>query len=123
MKIRQVIMIAVLTIGSFGCAHVSVVAPYGQEVYLVSSEEKLPVERRWRTWYLVWGLSPLDNTMPVEYIQREQLNEVRVVVEDNIPDALHAILYNVAISVGLIPQTIIVEGNRLPSKVTSSVAP
>jgi hypothetical protein len=123
MKIGSMIMLAVLVVGALGCAHVAVVAPYGQEVYLVSSEEKLPIERRWRTWYLVWGLTPLDNTMPSEYIQREQLNDVRVVVEDNIPDAFHALLYNVAIAIGLIPQTVVVEGNRLPTKVTSPVAP
>ncbi len=107
-------LIAVLALGPSGCAHVDVVAPHGQSVYLAPAAAPLPVERRWRTWFLVWGYSPLDNTMPAEYMQREQLSEVRVTVEDNALDALHSILYNVYFSSGLIPQTIILQGSRIP---------
>jgi hypothetical protein len=53
--------------------------------------------------------------MPDEYIQREQLTEVRVIVEDNFPDALHSILYNVIIPFGLVPQTVVLQGSRQPA--------
>ena len=112
MKFRPEIILAGLMLGMTGCAHVDVVAPHGQAVYLVSSAEPMPVERRWRTWYLAWGITPLDNTMPAEVIQREHLTEVRVIVEDNVPDALHSILYNVVMPFGLVPQTVVLQGNR-----------
>lgn len=112
MKRTLILLLAALTVGGSGCAHVDVVAPHGQTVYLAPAQASLPVERRWRTWYLAWGYSPLDNTMPAEYMQREQLNEVRVVVEDNAVDALHSILYNVFITSGLVPQTLVLQGSR-----------
>ena len=115
MKFSPHFILAGLLLGVTGCAHVDVVAPHGPAVYLVSSSAPMPVERRWRTWFLAWGITPIDNTMPDEYIQREQLTEVRVIVEDNFPDALHSILYNVIIPFGLVPQTVVLQGNRQPA--------
>lgn len=118
MKWLCTLLLAAFAVGASGCAHVDVVAPHGQSVYLAPAVAPLPVERRWRTWFLVWGYSPLDNTMPAEYIQREQMTDVRVIVEDNALDALHSILYNVYFSSGLIPQTIILQGSRIPVAAT-----
>jgi hypothetical protein len=112
MKWKLALLLAGFAVGATGCAHVDVVAPRGQTVYLAPASAPLPVERRWRTWFLVWGYSPLDNTMPAEYIQREQLTQVRVVVEDNALDALHSFLYNVYITSGLVPQTLVLQGTR-----------
>jgi hypothetical protein len=123
MKPGYGIVLAGLMLAATGCAHVAVVAPPGREVYLVASGQTLPVERRWRTWFLVWGITPLDNTMPAEIIQREQLTEVRVIVEDNIPDALHSILYNVIIPFGVVPQTVVLQGNRLPVAASPPASP
>jgi hypothetical protein len=114
MKRLLPILFAGLSLGLAGCAHVEVVAPAGPPVYLAATDEPQPVERRWRTWFLAWGCSPLDNTMPAEYIQREQLSTVRVIVEDNVPDALHTFIYNVWIPIGLLPQTVVVQGSRPP---------
>jgi len=99
-------------LGATGCAHVAVMAPAGPPVYLAPSDASLPVERRWRTWYVVWGVTPLDDKMPAEYIQREHLSELSVIVEDNIPDGLHSFLYSTIMPVGLVPQTIILKGSR-----------
>jgi hypothetical protein len=122
MKLGHGIILAGLALVATGCAHVDVVAPHGPAVYLVSSVEPMPVERRWRTWFLAWGLTPIDNTMPAEYIQREQLTEVRVIVEDNIPDAFHSILYNVIMPFGLVPQTVVLQGNRSPATASRPAA-
>jgi hypothetical protein len=97
-----------------GCFNIDLVAPHGADVTLISSKEPVTVRREYRTWFVVWGMTPLDNTMPELTIEREKLTEVRVVTEDNIPDALHGILYNVLIPIGLVTQTVIVEGNRAP---------
>lgn len=119
MKMHLVLGLGLLGVLVAGCFNVSVMAPHGQEVYLVSSDESTEVRRQWRTWYVVWGMTPLDNTMPAEIIQREHLSEVRVIVEDNLPDAFHGFLYNVWIPIGLTVQTVIIEGNRVPVKVES----
>ena len=97
---------------STGCFNIHMYAPHGMDVTLISSEEPVEVERRWRTWYVAWGLSPVDNTMPDEFIRRENLTEVRLITEDNIPDALHGILYNIVMPIGLVTQTLVLEGNR-----------
>ena len=115
MRLGPGIIFAGLALSLIGCAHVAVVAPHGPPVYLVSSQDPVQVERRWRTWFVAWGVTPLDNTMPAEYIQREQLTEVRVIVEDNVPDALHSILYNVIMPFGLMPQSMVLQGNRAPA--------
>jgi hypothetical protein len=97
-----------------GCFNIDLVAPPGADITLVSSKQPTTVRREYRTWFVVWGLSPLDNHMPELTIGHEKLTDVRVVVEDNIPDALQGILYNLLIPIGLVTQTVIVEGNRAP---------
>lgn len=99
-----------------GCFNVDVYAPHGQEVMLVSAGKELPVKRQYRTWFVVWGATRLDDTMPAEIVAREQFTEARFVVEDNIPDALHGILYTILLPIGLVPQTIIVQASRAPGK-------
>lgn len=114
MNLIPKIMLVGLAMSATGCAHVDVVAPHGPPVYLASSSAPLSVERRWRTWFVAWGITPFDNTMPAEYMQREQFNEVRVVVEDNFPDAIHTLLYSVVMPIGLVPQTVVLQGSRQP---------
>ena len=113
--------VLLLCLTGAGCFNVKVMAPHGQEVYLVSSTEPAKVERRWRTWYVAWGMTPLDNTMPAEIIQREHLSEVRVIVEDTLPDAAHSFLYNFVTPIGLVPQTIVIQGNRPPEHVSAAI--
>ena len=114
MKIR-VLLVAALLPACAGCFTVSLYAPHGADVTLVSSNAAEPVERRWRTWFVAWGATPLDDTMPAEIIAREKLTHVRVTVEDNIPDALHGILYTFLIPIGLVTQTIVIQGDREPA--------
>jgi hypothetical protein len=108
------LLLAALATGLGGCCHVEVAAPYGPDVYLATADETTQVRRQWRTWYLLGGVTPLDDTMPAEVIQREGLTEVRVIVQDNLLDAAHAFVYNVLVTIALVPQTIVVEGNRPP---------
>jgi hypothetical protein len=118
MKTVRTALLSILVVAavmSTGCFNVEMVAPYGMDVTLMSSDAPAEVERRWRTWYVIFGISPLDDTMPVEYIQREQLTEVRLITEDNIPDALHGFFYNVIVPIGLVNQTLVLQGNRAPA--------
>jgi len=112
---------------------------FSREIFSPGCYSARPVARMWMSWprtgrrfiwfllradasgaalanlVLAWGITPIDNTMPDEYIQREQLTEVRVIVEDNFPDALHSILYNVIIRSDWCPQTVVLQGSRQPA--------
>jgi hypothetical protein len=115
MKRRAIAVLLACTTLS-GCFTVDVAAPPGADVTLVSSKAPTTVRREYRTWFVVWGLTPLDNTMPEKPIAHEKLTDVRVIVEDNIPDALHGILYGLLLPIGLVTQTVILEGNRAPAE-------
>ena len=105
-----------LLLSCTGCLRVDMYAPHGADVYLISSEKPVQVKRTWRTWFVVWGLVPLDNTntMPDSVIAREQLTEARGITVDTVPDAFLGFLYAVLIPIGLAHQSVTVEGNRAP---------
>jgi len=103
---------ALVLLSCTGCFSVDLYAPHGANVYLISAGKPVKVRRDLRTWYVVWGLVRLDNTMPDTVIAREQLTEVRVITVDTVPDALIGILYNVLIPIGLANQAMTIEGNR-----------
>lgn len=98
-----------------GCFRVDMYAPHGRDVYLISSEKPAEVKRSWRTWFVAWGLVPLDKKMPDSFIAQEQLTDVRVITIDTVPDAILGFLYTVLIPIGLVNQSMIIEGNRAPT--------
>jgi hypothetical protein len=105
-----------------GCYRIDMYAPHGMDVTLASSKQPLEVQRHWRTWFVVWGVTPLDNNMPDTQIAREQLTEVRVITTDTVPDALLGVLYNVLIPIGLANQSIVIEGNRPTTAAATTAA-
>jgi hypothetical protein len=121
MRIRFALALMLLSCG--GCFQVDMYAPHGMNVYLMSSDTPAKVQRTWRTWYVIWGMAHLDNTMPDTIIAREKLTEVRVITIDTVPDAFIGLLYNVLIPIGLANQSYIVEGNRAPNNPTTSAIP
>ena len=48
--------VLVLLSSCTGCFRVDMYAPHGADVYLISSEKPVEVQRTWRTWFVVWGL-------------------------------------------------------------------
>ena len=111
---RRGAVLAAALLGLTGCFNIDVVAPPGADITLMSSKEKPTVRREYRTWFVVWGMAPLDNRMPELVLAHEKLTDARIVVEDNVPDALLGVLYALLIPIGLVTQTVIVEGNRAP---------
>jgi hypothetical protein len=109
---RLLLLPALLLLG--GCFSTELYAPHGADVYLMSATTPTTVQRQWRTWFVVYGAARLDNTMPAETIAREHLTELRVIVEDNIPDAFIGLLYSILVPIGILPQTLVVSGNRAP---------
>lgn len=61
------------------------------------------------------GLVPLHDKEPDEIIAHERLTEVRVTVKDVIPDAIIGLIHTVVLgNIGILAQTIVIEGNRAP---------
>jgi len=109
LRLRLVSLAAALLCGT-GCYTVDVYAPRGQEVVLLPASAPTDTHRQWRTWFAVFGLVGMDNTMPQEIIHRETLSQVRVVVIDTVPDALIGLFYNVIFPIGLGVQSMKVDG-------------
>jgi len=95
-----------------GRFHVDLYAPRGREIWLISSDEPVEVERRWHLWFVAWGASLVNEEQADQMIEREQLTELRLVTEDNIPDAGLGFLYNILIPIGIVNQTLVLQGNR-----------
>ena len=94
------------------CTHVTVASPWDRHVRLMSRDEPTQVRRQYRAWYAIWGVVRVSGKDPADVIRDEGLCEVRVRVEDNVPDAFIGVMYTIIEPIGIIPQSIIVEGNR-----------
>ena len=108
------ILIGCVALLTAGCFTIQTYAPYGEHVRLLAPGEPAEVRRVYRTWFMLGGLIPLDDTQPAEIIAREKLTAVRVIVEDNIEDAGVAVFATILIPLFILPQTIVIEGNRAP---------
>lgn len=98
------------------CFRVRVNAPYGPEVRVLPMDEPVEVTVRYQKWYAIWGIFPLDEaSSPADIIAEEKLIEARVYTEDSVEDAISGFFYVLLFPTGIIlPQTIVVEGNRAP---------
>jgi len=112
-----------LSLLTAGCFTIQTYAPHGEPVKLLPPGQPAQVRREYRTWFILGGLFPLDNTMPAEIIAQEKLIEARVIVLDTVPDAFIAAALTFIIPILILPQTVVVEGNRAPvdSNITPSV--
>lgn len=110
--IARMLAVLLATVCLAGCFQVDLHAPRGREVWLISSKEPVEIERRWHLWFFTFGLTIVNEEQADLMIEREQLTEVRLITEDNIPDAGLGILYNVLIPIGLVNQTLVLQGNR-----------
>lgn len=108
------LLIACTALLAQGCFTIPTYAPYGEPVRLLAPDEPAEVRRVYRTWFILGGLIPLDNTMPGEIIAREKLTEARIIVEDTVQDAGVAIITTILLPLFILPQTIVIEGNRTP---------
>ena len=104
--------LAALALAMSACTHVTTAAPHDRHVRLLARDESAAVRRQYRAWFAFWGVVRLSGNDPVDVIRDEGLCEVRVRVEDNVPDAVLGVTYTIIEPIGIIPQTIIVEGNR-----------
>jgi len=97
---------------SAACSHVEVSAPNARSVRVMAADDPAAVRREYRAWFAIWGLVRVSGKDPADVIRDENLCAARVRIEDNVPDAGISVVYTVIEPVGLIAQTIIVEGIR-----------
>ena len=114
-RMRIHLWLALIPILCSGCFTVHTHARYGRDIKLLSPEDPVTVTRTYRAWFALWGLVPLHDKEPDEIIAHERLTEVRVTVKDVIPDAIIGLIHTVALgNIGILAQTIVIEGNRAP---------
>ena len=111
------ILLILLTLSLTACFSVPLDAPYGQDVMLLPAGTPVEVTKRYQKWYAIWGIFPLTmSDSPAEVIARENLSEVRIYTEDTIEDAFSGFVYVMLIPAGILPQSIVIEGNRRGSE-------
>ncbi len=111
------ILLILLTLSLTACFSVPLDAPYGQDVKLLPPGTPVEVTKRYQKWYAIWGIFPLTmSDYPAEVIARENLSEVRIYTEDTIEDAFSGFVYVMLIPAGILPQSIVIEGNRRGSE-------
>lgn len=101
----------VLALGT-GCFKVPIEAQADYPVKVLDGDAPVDVLEEFRTWYAIWGLFPLSDNRVADIIRREKLTEVRVRTVDTLPDALIGFVYTILLPIGIVPQSIVVEGNR-----------
>jgi hypothetical protein len=109
--VKLALLLALLGVAT-GCTHVTIAAPPDRKVRLMGADEVTHVRRQYRAWYAIWGLVRVSGKDPLDVIRDEGLCEARVRVEDNVPDAFIGVMYTIVEPIGIIPQSIIVSGNR-----------
>ena len=111
------IVFALLTLSLTACFSVPLDAPYGKDVKLLPAGTPVEVTKRYQKWYAIWGIFPLTmSDSPAEVIAREDLSEVRIYTEDTVEDALSGFVYIILMPTGILPQSIVIEGNRRSSE-------
>ena len=111
------IVFALLTLSLTACFSVPLDAPYGKDVKLLPAGTPVEVTKRYQKWYAIWGIFPLTmSDYPAEVIAREDLSEVRIYTEDTVEDALSGFVYIILMPTGILPQSIVIEGNRRSSE-------
>lgn len=107
--------ILAVAIANAGCFVVEVNAPYGPDVRALPPDVPVEVTRRYQKWFAIWGIFPLSANDPSDIIAKEHLVEARVYTEDSVEDVISGLFYVLLFPAGiLVPQTIVVEGNRVP---------
>jgi len=114
-RILALIFELALLASTAGCFFVDMQAPYGPDVKVLPRDAPVEVTRRYQKWFAIWGIFHLAGKDPSEVIAEEKLVEARVYTEDSVEDVISGFIYFFVFPAGIIlPQTIVVEGNRAP---------
>jgi hypothetical protein len=118
----QRIFIILLALSLTACFTVPIDAPYGKHIKILPPDAPVEVTKRYQRWYALWGTFPLTmSDTPAEVIARENLSEVRVYTEDSVDDAISGFFYVIVFPMGMmVPQTVVVEGNRKKPAATNN---
>lgn len=97
--------------------------PPPPHVRLLPEDAPAEVRRKYQKWYAAWGLFPLSPADdPAYIIQSEKLVEARILQQDSIEDLIAGFIFTVIFSGAILPQSIIVEGNRSVTVPDSALA-
>lgn len=116
-----VLSILVFTSGCFVVR--SEAPPPPPHVRLLSETAPVQVTRKYQKWFGAWGLFPLSPADDPQYIiENEKLVEARITQEDSFSDIVAGFIFTVFFAGMILPQSVIVEGNRAPSGPDTALA-
>jgi hypothetical protein len=82
-------------------------------VRLLSETAPVEFSRKYQKWYAAWGLFPLTPADDPKYIiASEKLVEARILQQDSTEDLLAGFIFTYMFVGVILPQSVIVEGNR-----------
>ena len=111
-SIAMVCLITFMTALVSGCFNTNLEAPEHQQVKIITIDDPVNFHTEYKNYYLLGGILPIYTTQPEEIIAKEKLTEVRVQTEDTISDGVIT-FFTAFLLIGLFPQTVVVEGNKL----------
>lgn len=99
--------------GNAGCFVMRCDAPPPPGVRLLSETAPVEFSRKYQKWYAAWGLFPLTPADDPKYIiANEKLVEARILQQDSTEDLLAGFIFTYMFVGVILPQSVIVEGNR-----------
>lgn len=97
--------------------------PPPPHVRLLAADAPVEVSRKYQKWYAAWGLFPLSPAdEPAYIIESEKLVEARILQQDSLEDIVAGFIFTVVFSGAILPQSIIIEGNRTLTVPDSALA-
>ncbi len=92
-------------------------------VRLLSEHAPVEFSRKYQKWYAAWGLFPLTPADDPKYIiENERLVEARILQQDSTEDFFAGFIFTYMFVGVILPQSVIVEGNRAPQVAEAGVA-
>lgn len=92
-------------------------------VRLLSETAPVEFSRKYQKWYAAWGLFPLTPADDPKYIiANEKLVEARILQQDSEEDLFAGFIFTYMFVGVILPQSVIVEGNRTATAPQTGVA-
>jgi len=92
------------------CYTVRVLSDTDRPITLASQTESLPFKTRYRVWYALWGLVPINDNTINKVLRETKVNKVRVTTKMTIVDWLISTVLNIFIPTTIATWTVEIEG-------------
>jgi len=92
------------------CYTIRVLSDADRPITLASQTESLPFKTRYRVWYVLWGLVPINDNTINKVLRETKVNKVRVTTKMTVVDWLISTVLNIFIPTTIATWTVEIEG-------------